>query len=206
VSEAATATPPASDPLPDAEHGPDLERFEPHQYIDGFLRSLDIDMTDPHLVGTPKRVAAMWDELLTPEEFSFTTFPAETTGMIVLSSIAFVTICAHHMVPVVGHATIAYLPKYEMAGLSKLARTVTYFSRALQVQERMGEQIADMLDEKLQPSGVAVLLEAEHLCMTIRGAQAAGTTTGTTALRGAFLENAATRAEFFAVAGKGQRP
>lgn len=170
----------------------------PEEALRIFLRHLGFDPdTDDHLMQTPQRMVRMYrSELFAAAPVTYTTFPAETTGMIVQSNIRFVSVCAHHFLPFTGTAHVGYIPGARMVGLSKLARTVDAMARRPQVQERLTEQIANTLEQVLSPEGVGVVLEAEHFCMTIRGVQQPGTTTRTTALRGSFLDEPETRAEF----------
>jgi GTP cyclohydrolase IA len=152
-----------------------------------------------HMRRTPARFVAMLQELTVPEPFNFTVF--DNAGgldeMITLYNIPFYTLCAHHVIPFYGKAHIAYVPDGSIAGLSKFARTVKMFSRQLTVQEEMTVAIADFLEEKLSPKGVAVVLEAEHLCMAMRGIQAPGVVTRTAAMRGVFADHGRTaKAEF----------
>ncbi|HEV3401987.1 MAG TPA: GTP cyclohydrolase I [Acidimicrobiales bacterium] len=114
---------------------------------------------------------------------------------------AFHSLCQHHMLPFKGVAHVGYLPGERILGLSKLARVVELFARGLQVQERLTKQVADWLQEALEPKGVGVVLEAEHLCMSLRGAQASGSRTVTSALHGVLREDPRSRSEFFALAG-----
>jgi GTP cyclohydrolase I len=143
----------------------------------------------------------MLKELTTPESFNFTVFD-NTSGldeMITLEKIPFYTLCAHHIVPFYGHAHVAYVPDGSIAGLSKFARAVKAMARKLTVQEELTSEIADFLEEKLNPQGVAVVLRAEHLCMAMRGAQAPGVITTTSAMRGVFADHSRTaKAEFLA--------
>jgi GTP cyclohydrolase IA len=165
------------------------------------LEALDVDLSEESLRETPRRVAAAYAELLTPVPFAATTFP-NTEGydeMVVARSIPFHSLCEHHLIPFVGVAHVAYLPGDRIVGLSKLARIVEHFARRLQVQERMTVQIADWLEAELEPKGVGVVLDAEHLCMTIRGVQKPGARTTTSALRGRLRDDARTRAEFLAL-------
>jgi GTP cyclohydrolase I len=158
---------------------------------------------DGHGEKTPQRFAAMLRELTTPEEFEFTTFPAEDDDMIVMHDIPFVSLCNHHVVPFIGKAWIGYIPNEKMVGLSKLARTVRYYAKGLQVQERLTREIAEHLMENLDPVGVAVVLEAEHMCMTIRGVQTPGTLTTTSKMTGVFADHKRTaKAEFMSIIGK----
>jgi GTP cyclohydrolase IA len=157
-----------------------------------------LDVEDPHGADTPKRFVEMLRELTTRPEIKWRTFPNDGTDeMIVVQGIPFVSLCEHHVVPFMGTAAIGYVPRDKIAGLSKFARVVQHFARALQVQERLTKQIADFLQEELYPRGVAVLLSAEHLCMTIRGAQVPGAVTTTADMRGVFADHERTaKAEF----------
>jgi GTP cyclohydrolase I len=147
---------------------------------------------------TPRRVAAAFAELLTPEVFEPTTFP-NTEGydeLVVARDIPFHSLCEHHMLPFMGVAHVAYLPGDRIIGLSKLARVVELYARRLQVQERLTTQVARWLQEKLEPRGVGVVLEAEHTCMAIRGVRKPGAKTVTSALHGRLRNDARTRQEF----------
>lgn len=149
---------------------------------------------------TPRRYVNALTELLTREDFNFTTF-AKDTGLdelIAMTGIRFAALCSHHMLPFVGTAHITYVPQGKVAGLSKLARTVKYYSRGLWIQEDLADKIADRLITELDPLGVAVVLQAEHLCYTIRGVQAPGTITTTSKMHGCFLDpTKKAREEFF---------
>jgi GTP cyclohydrolase I len=173
-----------------------------------FMRALGVDPHDPSrpdLAETPGRWAAAYSELLTVDEFDFTTFAnAEAYDELVLvRHIGFQSLCEHHMLPFVGSAHVGYLPAGRIVGLSKLARTVDHYARRPQTQERLTMQIADLLEEKLVPRGVGVVLTAEHTCMTLRGARASGSMTTTSSLRGHLREEPAARAEFLALAKAG---
>lgn len=145
---------------------------------------------DGHGARTPARFAAMLRELTTPQEFEFTTFDADGSDEIILQKdIPFTSLCNHHVIPFYGVAHVAYIPDQQLVGLSKLARTVQYYSKALQVQERLTRQIAERLMEELNPLGAAVIVEAEHMCMTIRGVQTHGTRTTTSAMLGVFADH-----------------
>lgn len=167
------------------------------------LTALGRDVTSEHLSDTPRRVAASLLELLTPRDFAMTTFPNDEgyEELVIVRDIPFHSLCEHHLLPFRGVAHIGYLPGERLVGLSKLARVVELFSRDLQVQERLTQQIAHYLDEQLAPRGVGVVLEAEHLCMTMRGAQAAGAMTTTTAFTGVLSEDEALRRRFRSAAG-----
>jgi GTP cyclohydrolase IA len=176
----------------------DYERME--SAIVDFLEALGVDLTDESLRDTPRRVAAAFSELLTPLPFEPTTFPNDEgyDELVIARSIPFHSLCEHHLLPFHGVAHVAYLPGERIVGLSKLGRVVESFARRLQVQERMTVQIADWVEEFLQPRGVGVVLEAEHLCMSLRGVQKPGTMTVTSALHGLVRDDARTRQEFLA--------
>src|SRR3954447_16690179 len=138
------------------------------------LVALGRDLSDPHLAETPRRVVAALEELLTPRPTSWTTFPNSDgySDLVLVQDIPFSSLCAHHLLPFRGVATIGYVPGSRIVGLSKLARGLEHFARDLQLQERLTAQTADWLEEVLDPMGVGVVLEAEHLCMSLRGVQA----------------------------------
>jgi GTP cyclohydrolase I len=165
------------------------------------LRALGADVDAEALEETPRRVADAYAELLTPQPFRATTFPNDDgyDELIVARSIPFHSLCMHHLLPFHGVAHIGYLPGARIIGLSKLGRVVEYFSRDLQVQERLTTQVAGWLERELEPKGVGVVLEAEHLCMSLRGVQKLGAKTVTSALRGAVRGDARTRQEFLAL-------
>ncbi len=165
------------------------------------LRAIGADVDSPGLRGTPRRVAASFAELVTPADFSATSFPNEGgyDELVVVRDIPFHTLCMHHLLPFHGHAHVAYLPGKRIIGISKLARVVEAFARDLQLQERMTVQIADWLEEHLNPGGVGVVLSAEHMCMTIRGVRKGGSKTVTSALRGSLRDDARTRQELFSL-------
>ena len=140
-------------------------------------------------------------ELLSPEPFEMTTFP-NTEGydeLVLVRDIPVRSLCEHHMLPFVGVAHVGYLPADRIVGLSKLARTVDHFARRVQTQERLTSQVADHLRQQLDPLGVGVVIEAEHTCMSVRGARAEGASTVTARLLGRLREDPATRAEFLAL-------
>jgi GTP cyclohydrolase I len=167
------------------------------------LRALGADVDSEHLRETPGRVAKAYAELLTPEPFSATTFPNDEgyDELILVRDIPFQSLCAHHLLPFHGVAHVAYLPAERLVGLSKLGRVVDLFARDLQVQERLTTQVADWLETTLEPRGVGVIIEAEHLCMSLRGVQKPGSLTVTSALRGLVKEDARTRQEFLSLVG-----
>src|SRR5580700_3543705 len=160
------------------------------------------------LIDTPSRVTCSYDEFFAgyaqdPREILARTF-SEVHGydeMIVLKDIRFESYCEHHMVPIIGRAHVAYLPRHRVVGISKLARLVDAFAKRLQIQEKMTVQIADTLDEVLQPEGVGVILEAAHQCMSTRGVHKAGVTMVTSRMLGTFRTDASTRREFLSIVG-----
>jgi GTP cyclohydrolase I len=166
------------------------------------LLALGADLDDDGLRDTPRRMAAAYAELLTPEPFNMTTFPNDEgyDELVIVREIPFQSLCMHHMLPFHGVAHVAYLPDEHILGLSKLARVVERFSRDLQIQERLTKQIAAWLQEHLAPKGVGVVLEAEHLCMSLRGVQKAGAKTVTSALHGLVRDDPRTREEFLSLA------
>jgi GTP cyclohydrolase IA len=165
---------------------------------EALLRALGADLDSESLRETPRRVAAAYAELLSPRPFIATTFDNDEgyDGLVVVSHIPFTSLCEHHLLPFTGEATVGYLPGKRLIGLSKLAHVVTCFARRLQVQERMTMQIARWIDDELGPEGVGVVVVAEHSCMTMRGAQARGSQTSTSALLGALRDDPSARAEF----------
>ena len=166
------------------------------------LRAVGADVDAKALEDTPRRVADAYAELLTPRPFRATTFSNEDgyDELIVARAIPFHSLCMHHLLPFHGVAHIAYLPGRRIIGLSKLGRVVEFFSRDLQLQERLTMQVADWLQRELEPKGVGVVLEAEHLCMSLRGVQKLGAKTVTSALRGLVRDDPRTRQEFLALA------
>jgi GTP cyclohydrolase IA len=168
------------------------------------LTALGADLTDESLRDTPRRMAALYDELLTPVAFDATTFPNDGgyDEIVVAREIPFHSLCEHHLLPFVGVAHVGYLPGERIIGLSKLARVVDYFARSLQVQERLTTQVAGWLERELMPKGVGVVIEAEHLCMSLRGVQKKGATTVTSALHGLVRDDPRTRQEFLALTGR----
>jgi GTP cyclohydrolase IA len=165
------------------------------------LRAIGADLEYPGLLDTPRRVAASFAALVTPEEIGATVFPndGDYDELVVVRDIPFHTLCVHHLLPFHGHAHVAYLPGDSIVGLSKLARVVEAFSRDLQVQERLTVQVADWLERELAPRGVGVVLSAEHMCMTMRGVRKPGARTLTSAVRGRLRTDPRTREEFFSL-------
>ena len=178
---------------------PDLERAAAGARI--LLEALGVDLDNESLARTPERMAASLGELMSPRPFHLTTFPNDGgyDELIVARGIPLRSLCEHHMLPFVGTAHIGYLPGTRILGLSKLARVLEHFASRPQVQERLTVQVADWLSAQLSPVGVGVVIEAEHLCMTLRGVQAPGTTTITSSLLGVLREDSRSRAEFLAL-------
>jgi GTP cyclohydrolase I len=183
------------------EHTVDLDAAE--RAVTDLLVALGHDPTGEHLLETPRRVANAYAELLTPRAFDLTTFPndEEYDELVLARDIPFQSLCEHHLLPFHGVAHVGYIPGDRILGLSKLARVVELFARGLQVQERLTKQIADWLDEHVQPKGVGVVLEAEHLCMSLRGVRAQGAKTVTSAVQGLLRDDLRTRQEFFTLTG-----
>jgi GTP cyclohydrolase I len=165
------------------------------------LTALGADLEADGLRETPGRIARAYAELLTPTPFNATTFPNDVgyDELVVVRDIPFQSLCMHHMLPFHGLAHLAYLPGERIIGLSKLGRVVDLFGRDLQVQERLTTPVADWLDAELAPRGVGVIVEAEHLCMSLRGVQKAGSRTVTSALRGSIKKDSRTRQEFLSL-------
>src|SRR3954447_6142692 len=168
------------------------------------LAALGADLSDESLRDTPRRMAAAYEEMLSPEPFDATTFPNDGAydELVVVRDIPFHSLCEHHLLPFHGVAHVGYLPDERIVGISKLARVVDHFARDLQVQERLTAQVAGWLQRRLSPKGVGVVLEAEHLCMSIRGAVKPGSRTMTSALHGLVRDDQRTRQEFLALAGR----
>lgn len=150
----------------------------------------EADWDAPHMKKTPERFAKMIHELTTPNDFEFTVFDNdnEVSDMVIQGPIPFHSLCAHHVVPFVGNAWVAYIPEERIVGLSKLARAVKSMSQSLWEQEQLTHAIAEYINDQLEPKGLGVVMQAEHMCMTIRGVQSVGTLTMTSAMRGVFLD------------------
>jgi len=166
------------------------------------LTALGEDVTREGMQRTPQRVERSLRFLMSGYDVSArdvingALFTAESSDMVVVKGIEFYSLCEHHMLPFFGKAHIAYIPGKTVLGLSKFARVVDVFARRMQIQERMTAQIADALAEVLEPEGLAVVTEASHLCMMMRGVEKQGSTTRTAAMRGVFKTDARTRQEF----------
>jgi GTP cyclohydrolase IA len=167
------------------------------------LEALGLDTATEGMADTPGRMARAYAELFTPRPFAATTFPNDEgyDELVLARAIPLRSVCEHHLLPFAGVAHVGYLPRDRILGLSKLARLVDHFAARPQVQERLTQQIADWLHRELDAQGVGVVLDAEHTCMTLRGVQAVGARTVTSALRGLLRDSPSSRAEFFALTG-----
>jgi GTP cyclohydrolase IA len=205
------AVPPLSSPRP-ALHvvkpssGADLVAAE--LAAAAFLIALGVDLDTESLAATPARMARAYAEMFSPRPFDLTTFPNDAgyDELIIARAIPVQSVCEHHLLPFVGVAHVGYLPGARILGLSKLARVVELFARRPQVQERLTQQIADWLQDQIEPRGLGVVVEVEHLCMTVRGVRASGANTVTSALHGQLRSDAASRAEFFTLIGSHEQP
>ena len=169
--------------------------------MQGVLDELGMDTTSPGLHDTPARFVAMLAEAIRgPEPFAFTTFKSETDEMVVVRDIPFSALCEHHLMPFMGTATVAYVPRNKQVGLSKIPRALAQVASGPNNQERIGGVLADLLVHELDPKGVAVLLRCRHSCMEARGVKAHGAETITSKLLGVFLDKPEARAEFMAIA------
>ena len=176
----------------------DLKTIE--QAVRTILKAVGEDPDRPGLQETPRRVARMYAEMFSglktdPARHLRVTFPENYDEMVLVRDIPFTSMCEHHLLPFSGVAHVAYIPKGHVTGLSKLARVVEEVSRRPQVQERMTQTIADLIEAELEVSGTAVVIQAEHSCMSIRGIRKPGSSTVTSALRGVFKTDASSRAE-----------
>ena len=208
MSHAATIA--TSTPEPEAPHrwrprishpGPERDPAAARRAASDLLIALGVDLTSPGLAETPRRMAQALMEMTTPPPFELTTFPNDPAydELVLVQDIPLRSVCEHHVLPFVGVAHIGYLPGDRVLGLSKFARMVDFHARRPQTQERLTRQIAEHLDAELAPLGVGVVLEAEHTCMSLRGARATGTRTITSTLLGRLREDPADRAEFLAL-------
>lgn len=185
--------------------GHDQKRIE--NAVKEILLALGEDTERQGLKYTPERIARMYGELLAgetldPKEYLKSVFTEKCDEVVLLRDIPFYSICEHHLMPFIGIAHVAYLPEDSVLGISKLARIVDCFAHRLQIQERLTAQIADFLDTNLKPQGVAVVMEASHSCMTIRGIKKPGSTMVTSALRGIFKSDSKSRSEVLSLMHK----
>lgn len=188
----------------------DKERIK--KAVAEILEAIGEDPNREGLLETPRRVANMYEEVFSgiaedpKKHLKIFNETEQTNELVIVRDIPLYSVCEHHLLPFVGVAHIAYIPKRgRIIGLSKFARIVNCFARRPQVQERLTSQIADFLFENLEPYGVAVIIEAEHLCMTMRGARAAGSKTKTSALRGIMKTDAKSRAEVMTLLSGGSK-
>ena len=209
----------ALEPVRTAEESPDLDSARPdlrvaigargidfaaaEQAAGQFLAALGMELDGEAQRDTPARMVRAYAELFESESFSLTTFPNDEgyDELVLARGIPFRTVCEHHMLPFFGVAQVGYLPGERIVGLSKLARVVQHYAARPQTQERLTKQVANCLATRLQPRGTGVVIEAEHTCMTLRGVQARGCTTITSALMGTLRDDARSRAEFLTLTG-----
>ncbi|WP_044480185.1 GTP cyclohydrolase I FolE [Paenibacillus antibioticophila] len=185
-----------------AKVGDNREKIEHH--VREILKLIGEDVEREGLLETPARVTRMYEEIfggyeVDPREVLGVTFEENHEELVIVKDIVYYSQCEHHMAPFFGKAHIGYIPSGQIAGLSKLARLVEAVTRRLQVQERITSQIADIMEEVLKPKGVMVVVEGEHLCMCSRGVKKPGSKTVTSAVRGTFRTDAASRAEFLSL-------
>jgi GTP cyclohydrolase I len=188
------------------EYKVDVEKIE--RAVSDILSAVGEDVEREGLRATPRRVAAMYQELLAgmtedPKEHLKSIFNENYDEIVLLRDIPFYSICEHHLMPFIGSAHVAYLPAGVVLGVSKLARIVDCFARRLQVQERLTDQIADFLMQNLKPQGVAVVIEASHSCMTIRGIKKPGSVMVTSSVRGTFRKDPRSRNEVMSLIHNG---
>ncbi len=183
---------------------PPIDRSAIEAATTSILTAVGEDPNREGLLKTPDRVARMYDELLSgyrvdpAKLLNGALFDVEYDDMVIVRDIEFSSLCEHHMLPFIGHAHVAYIPRGKVIGLSKIPRIVDMFARRLQVQERMTRQIANFINEVLDPRGVAVVLEGKHMCSMMRGVQKHDPSMTTSTMLGIFRENEVTRSEFMA--------
>jgi len=180
---------------------PQVDDLEAERAVRDLLVALGRDPRGEHLADTPARVARAFTEMLTPRPFDLTTFPNDESydELVLARDIPFQSLCQHHLLPFHGVAHVGYIPGDRILGLSKLARVVELFASDLQVQERLTQQVADWLEAHVAPRGIGVVLEAEHMCMSLRGVRSHGARTLTSAVRGLIRDDERSRQEFFAL-------
>jgi GTP cyclohydrolase I len=182
---------------------PPVDRFGVEAAVTALLTSVGEDVEREGLIDTPRRVARAYEELLAGYRTDPMTllnnalFDVEYNDMVVVANIEFASLCEHHLLPFLGHAHVAYIPQNKVVGLSKIPRIVDLFARRLQLQERLTHQIADFINEVLQPQGVAVVMEGQHLCSLMRGVKKHDSNMTTSTMLGVFHHNPTTRQEFF---------
>jgi GTP cyclohydrolase I len=197
-------------PLIDGVHAPEVDQERIAAAVREILFAIGEDPDRDGLLDTPSRVARMYAEICAglhqePSEHLATVFEADHDEMVMVRDIPMYSLCEHHLIPFIGKAHVAYIPNRSgnVIGLSKVARLVDGYAKRPQVQERLTRQVADALEEHLQPRGVLVVVEAEHLCMSMRGVRKAGSSTVTSSVTGIFRANVATRAEAMRFLGQG---
>ena len=197
-------------PLIDGVHAPEIDQERIAAAVREILFAIGEDPDRDGLLETPNRVARMYAEICAglhqePSEHLATMFEADHDEMVMVRDIPMYSLCEHHLIPFIGKAHVAYIPNRSgnVIGLSKVARLVAGFAKRPQVQERLPRQVADALEEHLQPRGVLVVMEAEHLCMSMRGVRKAGSSPVTSSVTGIFRANVATRAEAMRFLGQG---
>jgi len=190
----------------------DIDRNYIEGAVSGILKAIGEDPEREGLLKTPERVAKAYDELLSGyrtdpiDLLNEAIFEVSYDEMVIVRDIEFYSLCEHHMLPFLGRAHVAYLPKGKVIGLSKIPRIVDMFAKRLQVQERMTRQIADLVDELLHPKGVAVVVEGLHLCSVMRGVKKHDARMTTSSMSGAFRSNISTRQEFLDNISRGAKP
>ena len=208
-----STTPDPAPVRPPSEPGPGVDEERVAAAVRELLAAIGEDVERDGLAATPDRVARMWSEVAAglhedPRHHLQVTFEADHDEMVMVRDIPLYSMCEHHLVPFTGLAHVAYIPNDDgrVIGLSKIARLVDGYARRPQVQERLTSQVADALAESLRPKGVMVVVEAEHLCMSMRGVRKAGASTVTSAVRGLFRSSVATRQEAmrFVTGGRGR--
>ena len=197
-------------PLIDGVHAPEIDQERIAAAVREILFAIGEDPDRDGLLDTPNRVARMYAEICAglhqePSEHLATMFEADHDEMVMVRDIPMYSLCEHHLIPFIGKAHVAYIPNRSgnVIGLSKVARLVDGYAKRPQVQERLTRQVANALEEHLQPRGVLVVMEAEHLCMSMRGVRKAGSSTVTSSVTGIFRANVATRAEAMRFLGQG---
>jgi GTP cyclohydrolase I len=172
------------------------------KYFSQIIEAVGEDLSREGLVNTPKRAAAAFRFLNRgyhqnlEEVLNNAVFESSSEDMVIVKDIELYSLCEHHLLPFIGKCHVAYLPKHKVLGLSKIARVVDMYARRLQIQERLTKQIADAIQESVHPRGVAVVIEAKHLCMMMRGVEKQNSVMTTSAMVGIFRENISTRSEF----------
>ena len=180
---------------------PEIDAGAAEQAAADLLTALGLDLDDQNLAETPRRMAQALIEMTSGADFELTTFPNDEgyDELVLVEDIPVQSLCEHHLLPFVGVAHVGYLPGERILGLSKFARLVDFHARNAQTQERLTKRIADHLQDQLQPRGVGVVIEAEHTCMSLRGARSPGARTTTSALFGRLRDDPRSRAEFLAL-------